>query len=484
MRNPCVSALLTLALAATGQAQQLSPVIPVDVKYNPTDPKASQADFFEFGWQSFIGLNWPSLTGGQRGQPDPKLKIGATGPDGAPLPVVWLGYKDPDQVFLPKGATPPDWNVPPTPPACQMAGNARLFLHSLEKIDLSALNQAGFYRKQSRIKERGALVDQALKYVLYDQRLNRSEYQYTVDNKYYLADNQCKAVGSPGSKDFKTPPKGNESWMSGLPEWARQGAIEIKASWRMMDAVKDKAALARYYHVPAVFVEPHNAGDPAKCQNIEAALVGLHILRLTPNTGTTWYWATFEQVDNVQIEPGPGAPKTPAFNPGPNGTPKPPYPTGFNGKETVITGPPLPVPTAPVNVSRLAPIPPEADTVNQRYRAALKGTVWAYYELVDVMNQAVQNTNSGCLLPGHNRPGVGDLVYLWPPKANAPSCRMANTTIETFVQHQSCMDCHGYYGVPIGPSAKKDYLQFGNLQIFTFFLQHAQFSDNPPAGCK
>jgi hypothetical protein len=46
------------------------------------------------------------------------------------------------------------------------------------------------------------------------------------------------------------------------------------------------------------------------------------------------------------------------------------------------------------------------------------------------------------------------------------------------------MDCHGYYGVPMGPKAKKDYLQSSNLQIFTFFLQHAQYSDNPPAGCK
>jgi hypothetical protein len=116
---------------------------------------------------------------------------------------------------------------------------------------------------------------------------------------------------------------------------------------------------------------------------------------------------------------------------------------------------------------------------NRSYRAGLRGTVWYFYELVDTMNQSVGNAKTRQMLAGHNRPAVkpNDVVYM-------NTFPMANTTMETYLQHMSCMDCHGYYGVPIGPKSKKDYVQFGNLQIFTFFLQHADFSDNPPALCK
>jgi hypothetical protein len=469
-----------LTFAGASLAQVPGYVIPLDVKYGPIDPGATQRQFYDFAWQTFIALNWPSRHGGERAEPDKSRKIGDRAPDGSLFPVVWLGYKDPDQLFLPKGAIPAAWNTPPPPPSCQQAAPGALFLHTLDKVDLSGLNQAGFYRRQKTNKERGPVIDQALKYVLYDQRMNQSEYQYTVDNKYYLADNQCTAVGSPNSKDFHTPPDGTEPWMQRLPEWARQGSIEIKAAWRLLDPVKDKDILGRYYHVPAFFVKPHEPGKPGQCENAEAALVGFHILRLTPKTGKTWFWATFEQIDNVEVnEPERGLPKTPSFNPGPKGTPPPPYPKGYDKEPAIIRGPPLPDPKAPVNVSRLTPIPSAVEESNKRYRAGLKGTVWYFYELVDTMNQSVGNAKTKQMLAGHNRPTVkpNDVVYM-------NTFPMANTTMETYLQHMSCMDCHGYYGVPIGPKAKKDYVQFGNLQIFTFFLQHADFSDNPPAGCK
>src|SRR5262249_22283788 len=46
-------------------------------------------------------------------------------------------------------------------------------------------------------------------------------------------------------------------------------------------------------------------------------LIALHILRLTPSTGATWFWASFEQIDNTM--PPSGTPATIAAPNTPNG---------------------------------------------------------------------------------------------------------------------------------------------------------------------
>ena len=80
-----------------------------------------------------------------------------------------------------------------------------------------------------------------------------------------------------------------------LPDWARQGAVEIKASWRILDKAKDIPG--RYFTTRAAFLKPNGEVSAP----LTLGLVGLHILRNTPRSKSTWAWTTFEQVDNVRI---------------------------------------------------------------------------------------------------------------------------------------------------------------------------------------
>jgi hypothetical protein len=321
-----------------------------------------------------------------------------------------------------------------------------------------------------------------LQYVRFEVRLNLSEFTYIANGVgdtpkgpgylYYISYNQRAAFNSGGT--FHVPPFGNEPYVigggdygSGLPQYAQQGAIEIKAAWKVLDPKKDVAG--RFFRTDAYVVNP----DGSCSGPVPMGLVGLHIIRLTPSTGSTWYWATFEQVDNVDIS-DPNAPKrpdgtplTPSFNPGPNGTPAPPYTnaqypgycygTPCGAPPPVIqAGSSLPTPTAPVNVSRLTPIADDINSLNQKYRSMLKGTVWENYQLVAVLNPNTTGTNPpnpNCAILGSN------------PTVYPNICVMANTVIETYSQNKSCVTCH-QNATAIGGNTS-------NSQIFTFLLGDA-----------
>src|SRR5207249_2115893 len=87
-------------------------------------------------------------------------------------------------------------------------------------------------------------------------------------------------------------------------------------------------------------------------------LVGFHILRIGENLPGPWFFATFEHVDNVEIQDRP-VPRglTPSFNPGKH-SPYPTYPPhgyeyrGDDDRRPLRIRHRL-LPSAPVNVSFL-----------------------------------------------------------------------------------------------------------------------------------
>jgi hypothetical protein len=321
---------------------------------------------------------------------------------------------------------------------------------------LNEVNQAGLTYGQFL----GPLVDQNDNFVVYEVRLDQSEFTYINNLQYYNATNQVNAVKN---KTFQVPPKtGQESYFSApLPAWATTGAVEIKAAWRVLDPVKDKDRLQRYYSRDAYFISYVN-GKPT-CQHLgTVGLIGLHILRLTATTGSTWTWATFEQVDNTEINPNnPPTPAVPSLNPGPQGTPAPPYKNGYcvappypPCQPTPTPVPPGPLPASPpiVNTSRLTPVPSDIQAMNAKYQAMLPAP-WSYYQLVAAVNPNPPNTPSpGCTVP-------------FSPTVVPNVCVAANTTMETYEQSISCLTCHAK-GTPQGGSPF-------SLQIFTFLLQEA-----------
>jgi len=342
------------------------------------------------------------------------------------------------------------------------------------------VNQAGF-PQSVKLSIRGPVADQMLNYVRYEIRFNRSEFEYVNASKYYDQSQQKTAVlntklnaAKPPPNPLKTPtyefpPKGNESYVRNLPPYAQHGTIELKAAWRILDPKRD--VIDRYYHVPAYI--DSGGGD---CKLRTVGLIGLHILRLTPGTGPTWIWATFEQVDNVEI--GANASKrpdgtalTPSLNPGPQGSPAPPYfPGGYYGDEPkpIPSGAPIPKPTAPDNISRLTDIADDAKAVNQKYQSMLSNTVWKNYELVGSLNPYVSGSTTPTpkfFVPNGTPPGSTALpVYI-------NSRDLANTSMEAYVQATNCIICHAY-AVPCSVNYKNA-RDMNTFQSFTFLLRYA-----------
>jgi hypothetical protein len=246
-----------------------------------------------------------------------------------------------------------------------------------------------------------------------------------------------------------------------LPPLAQFGALEVKAAWRVLDPANDKAIIPRYYTQTGYFLQQ----DGTTCQGPALfGLIGLHILRLTPTTPATWFWSTFEQVDNVTAPPG-GAPATLAAANTPNGS----CTSQYNIAPSVPGGNiPWTGTNTPVNVCQVTNIASTVQQINTTWQGNLAGTVWVNYQLIDTINPSV---------PG----GPAYPIHISATTVNTNI--MANTTMETYLQGigagkgQSCMDCHSFATPQCGAQGCSA-TNPSNNQIFTFLLANA---DTPPS---
>jgi hypothetical protein len=442
--------------------------VPVDVANAGNNP--SQTDWYNLAWQTFIALNWPAVapsTTSNPGQPDTTQSLGASA-SGALIPTVWMTYRDLGNTMLPNGADPGTWgSVPfePVPSGCQpiqsgsvAPGFQPMILDMVSKFDLDNPN----FIEQDDINEASGnpLIDQSGWYVAFDVHLNQAEYQYIQQNGYYDAANQINAFQPPntGIQPFpRGDGQGFNNFNPPLPSYAQFGALEVKAAWRVLDPSKDD--LSRYYTQVGYFLQP----DGVTCEGPATfGLVGFHILRLTPTTPATWYWATFEQVDNTNppnssISPSFSKPNTPDGN-----CPA----TGVNQPPAQVTGNiPWNDTNTPVDVCRVFAIDSAVQAINQQYQGQgpVQNTVWQYYQLVQTINPSVQ----------------GGPSFSFPNNTTATvnTNAMANVTLETYSQGttsspDSCMSCHAF-GQPLGAPSPLT----STNQIFTFVLQNAGSAD-------
>jgi hypothetical protein len=425
----------------------------------------TQENYAKLGWQSFIALNWPADLS-YRGKPDTSKSIGDAGVR------VWETFRLKEEMILPDAQRPDSWNG---------SGGNGLAARDLTKKSLFRLakkfdsipddpdgggefNQAG---------SGNPLIDQDSNYVMFEIGVNESEYTYVRDHNYYDANVQIQQVHE---HSFVNPPKGDTlvqrsgdslvyqvaPSVASLPAFAQYGATEFKASWRILPAKDKDTKWKRYYHRTATIALPDGSFETQ-----EVGLVGLHILRLTALTGSTWYWATFEQVDNL-TPPANGSGEASFHKQGDtSGTAN-----GYSYSPTPIKTT-LPANPVPVNVVRITPIPAYIDSLNKSYQQLLAGTVWENYQLVGVVNPALGGNKS---FPMNNATGIYTNVNF-----------MANVTMETYKQKESftksvnfsnCVGCHSL-GTPIFQTgnAKDSLYAFANYQIFTFLLSDA----NAPA---
>jgi hypothetical protein len=383
-----------------------------------------------FAWRQFIGLNWPAA--GRR-----------FGEAGDRNPVRWQTFPSEAEVLRPAGH-PSSIGRAPLPAACA----ARVRAAGVSRPEELTILQApsGLKKKRSRInstEQAGASNEEAAwvgasnnTNIWYEIRINPEEAEYIVSNRLYDAEAQAAfvATGHP-----LVLPKGDADGPA--------GAIELKAAW--MEVPDPENSKWTYFKTSDAAVLDATGTD---CRLTQVALVGLHIIQKTARQ-PSFFWATFEHIDNVPDDSGPvsgsynlysdhcepqsvmvddpsclagqaagATPRLVTIGCTPNS--RPPYRIGGA----------CPAPRA-IQTTRLTPIEPDTDDVNQMVQAGIGKTfpdsVWQNYKLVNVQWALGIAVDPEAPLAGAARL----------PKT-LPSIPVANTTMETYLQTTTCTTCH------------------------------------------
>src|SRR5262249_12054002 len=155
----------------------------------------------------------------------------------------------------------------------------------------------------------------------------------------------------------------------------------VKAAW--MELPDDAAVRQRFYCTTAAMLIDWTADGKPIVEDRIVGLVGLHIVHKTPSR-KDWIWSTFEHVDNLLAEHGPGTPPA-SFStkdpPAAGAQANKPEPAPLNPR----TPYPKPGDRTPVEVVRVnTPIHPTTEDVNRYYQnhPQIRGTKWRNYKLV------------------------------------------------------------------------------------------------------
>lgn len=403
--------LTTDSMKTAGISSSYS-IVPADMKLQ------NQASADTFSWLSFIALNWPSNPSTCGADTSNGMNIlSGTGP------VVWETYMDPEQVFVKEGQQPAAW--------CATA-NADALKHIPAQI-LELGKKTGVNRyihiasKTESLDEidqvfGGPLVDQNKRFVRYEIRMNMDEYNFITQNN--LWNNAGQATYAKSNPEVQMP--------QGPSTYGPVGAMEIKASWKVLGANDDTSS---FYTIQAIVY--NNEGDTliSPGQNpVTLGLVGLHISHRTASQAN-WVWSTFEHNDNL----------TKSFH-NPNISDSAANkPIGVkNPKELDAQGNPIQTPTQVTRVNEIGD--PFRDGINTHFQGMLKGSVWENYHLVGtqwfqfeaVAQQYLANTTMETFLQGPKPASFGDFplrqgeLFFTDPRYQPFSSTSSS----------SCMGCH------------------------------------------
>ncbi len=504
MRQTLVMTLvLLIGLSIPAHAQTADKLdrsmLPLEYEESPF-PDVQQYNIYEFMWRSFVALNWPNvpitttkidghwvIDSGHRGKPDSSKKIYYTLPDGVTLPLrVWETYKEPYEIFLEPSqwySDYPKWNTPRPPPpggATVDTGARRLLRYPVGLTEYTTdVNQPYFFPSAT-----GPLIDQNGHIVRYEVAVNQAFFTYVRTFAYYSAGTQMRAVDNwinGRESAFQRPPFGNPAelgqggYLENLPNWAQQGMVDVKAAWKVLDEDDDRT---RYLNRHIV------VDDEGTTQLM--GLVALHILRYTPNDydeakkiDGKFVAATFEQVDNVSVEPNSGL--KPSFN---NGLPPDSVECafGFKGEIPSLEGEIPP----PVGIYRVASLPEMVQNINEVFQASLPESVFRYYQLIGTQNkylgtEVFKSTECPTRHPLKRTPGghEGPVTGVYTNTNN-----LINAALESYSQTNfSCILCH-VRARPIGVPDKA--FEIDHFKILTFLLQFAncERTGKPPVGGK
>lgn len=490
------SALL-LATVARGQSGAVSCSLQYDLPADIPVP-TSQADastFQQFGWQTFVGLNAPSV-GGQ---------INTSG-DNVPQWAAWSATVD---LLLCQGS--------PTPAGCACAsgGCTQSGTHYYPPVcqavpgykNYRVLGQVGKVDDSFEEADTGGLsgdpvVDRFGHFLRYEILLSPATYNDVIQQQLY---DPSHLMSLTSNVNFGC---GTSTYTGGDPANANMGALVVKAAWMdVTDAVQSGAIDPAMYHLEQQLVfTPYyrNSNNLPTCQLRTMALVGLHFAHKTVNQ-PTWIWTTFEHSLNAPDCTGPmPAPNTqqtnmtcPAtvssnynfYGENCNGSVQacaacnsPPSPNGTcaNPNTTVGSGFCLNQgPAANGGISKLCrqvPIAnyPEAAVWNAACQTAIgSASVWDNYSLISSQwgTAAIPAgcSNVAAMISGSMfQGGVND--NLVDPKITTANGQMksllANTSMESY-DRSNCIGCHSKAHITntAGTALSTDFMYWLELQV-------------------
>ncbi|WP_204345297.1 hypothetical protein [Psychroserpens algicola] len=378
-----------------------------------------QPSFDNFSWQSFVALNWASDASGNA--------IGSSITDYQDSLRVWERFTDASKVFSADHSELK--NLKSSHPMAKV-------ISQNSKVS-NALNVNGFLEADDF-----PLIDKNLNFVVYEVKMNAVEEAYIASNNLTTKEDIYNYV-----HDSKT------SIELPVNTTTKEGAIEIKASWRILDATKGDD-LSKYYTQDAtIYVSSENSvSGQSFTFKATIGLVGLHILRKTEKF-QNWIWTTFEHVDNVpdNIQQAQTNQETnwsfynsECLNCPVNQPPSHIFPRDITASNDTVykwnTTAPYAKPygvsiageadhkTFGTQVTRVYPVYYCTEQLNDLWQSKLSesGSVFANYKLIGTQ----------WMVPTDGAPPA--------IKINAPSL-LANTTAETYMQEgSSCISCHTF----------------------------------------
>ncbi|HWT65948.1 MAG TPA: hypothetical protein VN151_07515 [Terracidiphilus sp.] len=258
-------ALLTSTTALLGQAVATAPL--AAKLTDPTKQPVAKisADPNLFGWQMFVYVNWPELSG-NRGVPDSRGQLGQAGP------TVWESYKNVSEIYQANGQKPVAWEVDDELPTASSlkAAISKEQLAALGPVDSNWIH----FLAEPVMIDGQQICDSASRVIRYDVRGDRPYYDYVVNNtsghQLYNIEGQQAALADP-------------NFVFAFPT----DAIEVKASWRILGTNDDGS---RYWTSIGVYYDNNHI--------LRSSRIGLTGLHITSKVVPDWVWITFEQVDN------------------------------------------------------------------------------------------------------------------------------------------------------------------------------------------
>lgn len=295
--------------------------------------------FADIAWKTFVTLNWPA---NYDGSPIKQVAFG----EAPSAPRVWEFYRTPEEVFLANGENPllnisnpfartlkldlikgQGSGSPENKELQKNLQNSRAWIEKVIKSGECPTKIIPSPDEKKLLLNNIPIVDKQGNYIILEIHLNPNEFKQIVENQWYDA-SQLAEYNKKNNLEFKSTKSSIDA------------PIEVKAAWRVFDANSSLEEKARYYTTKRVLAIPKeqyvcttdNCGtDDPILEEVEVGLIGFHISYKIPEQQSStpgWIWATFEQVDNLEVlNPPQGVDLKPTlFNPDCQGNCLPNYP--------------------------------------------------------------------------------------------------------------------------------------------------------------